>query len=453
VVCLEALPLCTYGVGQLGDCDYGLECASGVTQRPVSGPSSTNPTFGLLFEGFNCPSNSSSAHNVRHPPTMPRVTPCRLLKRFLDGWFFIIFLWCALPSPTISPHERESHIQKTLGSGRPLITVNDWTTFFNRQTPSTNRAGQAYIVRWQLKQAPGDQGVLLKLGPLGDANLADIIAKANSFNRAHTGKNSSEWIPFFDIARVFEGIWTSNVEFSELCLGWFHRADSHFITHEVQGHSGSIILRFVVPQPGVLELWLEAVVTDHMDANDYAELYLIGNAPQTELQQQMFRRAWNYVKESQRESGILATFKSQEMKQVRDVVVLRMNGDLLSRTYPIRRTLLVLLAPVQSMSLYALTLALNLVPALLVILSQLGLACAGIMLSCWLRDGRPAFSEWNRHFWMTRWIPRGIASDAKKVWGPSGPVSAESEKGGNWDEENALSQQPQTVRIGRYWKR
>jgi len=365
----------------------------------------------------------------------------------------MIFLWWALPSPTVPANQREAHIQTTLASGRPLITVNNWTKKFNTQSQGQLSPDQAYIVRWQLKRTPREQGVLLQLGPEGDANLTDIVAKANLFNLGHTSRNSSEWIPYFDHMRTFKDIWAGDVEFSKICLPWFHRADKHFITHEMHAYSGSMTLRFVVPQPGVLELWLEAVVISYMDAEEYANLQIIGDASQSQSQQEYYRKSWEHAKEYQRESGILATFQSSEMKQVRDVVVVGVSGDLLSRTYPIRRALLVPLAPVWSIGFLILSELFILIPGLLLILSQLGLACAGIMLSCWLRDGRPEFSEWSRKFWMTRWIPRGVGSDAKNLWGPSGPVSAEGAKDGKWDEENAMLQRPQTVRLGRHWKR
>jgi hypothetical protein len=360
----------------------------------------------------------------------------------------MIFLWCALPSPTIPANEREAHISRTLASGRPLITVIDWTEDFN--VPGGNRLlgpGQAYITRWQLQQEPHDQGVSLRVGTKEVVNLTDVLAKASSFNADHTGSNMSAWIPFFDEARTYGGIWASDVEFSEICLPWFHSADKHFITHEMHGYRGDMTLRFVVPQRGVLELWLETIGTQHLNMNDYAL---------KSISHEQLRAASESLGEHDRKTGLLATFKSAEMKQVGDVAVVGMQGDLLSRTYPIRRALFGPLAPVFSVTYVAFSLLLEAMSGIVILLLKLSpgpaLGCAGIMLSCWLRDGRPDFSQWTRTFWMTRWIPRRASGDAKKVWGPAGPVSAKDAKYLRWDEESAMPQRPPTVRLGRHWK-
>ncbi|KAF2688459.1 hypothetical protein K458DRAFT_263213, partial [Lentithecium fluviatile CBS 122367] len=117
-----------------------------------------------------------------------------------------------------------------------------------------------------------------------------------------------EWTPYFDEARRLDDLWASDVEFSEICLPWFHSADKHFITHEMHGFTGSMALRFVVPHRGVLELWLEAVVTGPMDANAHQKLQHIGSVPGQDHIQDMYREAYSNVKVSERESGILATF-------------------------------------------------------------------------------------------------------------------------------------------------
>jgi hypothetical protein len=76
------------------------------------------------------------------------------------------------------------------------------------------------------------QGVFLETGPDNDVNLSEVISKGNSFNAAHSDRNTSECVPFFDDALQMKDIWASDVEFSEICLPWFHSTNKHPITHE-----------------------------------------------------------------------------------------------------------------------------------------------------------------------------------------------------------------------------
>jgi hypothetical protein len=110
------------------------------------------------------------------------------------------------------------------------------------------------------------------------------------------------------------------------------------------------------------------------------------------------------VSKSERESGMLATFRSLEMKKVQDVAVSDVKGDLISKTYTIQRTLLIPLAPAWSIEFFILGIIYRMAPVLMLIAFQGGACCAGITLSCWLRDGRPGFSEWSRHVGTTREI-------------------------------------------------
>lgn len=365
---------------------------------------------------------------------MPRITPWRILKLFAFVWLIMIWLWLLLPSPPIPHLERGAHIQRTLGSGKPLITVHDWDRYFNANDTKGDdysflRQGTALIIEWRLASSK-NQEFMLRIDDR-KIDISSLLAQAEEMNQ-DAEADKIEWTPYFSEPLQFDSVPVGDAEPAVLCFSWFYKSDKHLITHKFHGTTGGMVLRLVVTEPGVVEVWKDAGMAELLDSLTLAKMRA-ENLVELTIQQkkELFARVKG-VKDSLSSTSMLARFEDTDRKSLQAIVVRDMAGDIPSPSYPIRRALLVLLGPTLiafSFGLFYIYLffafLLPLAPTLLLLSLLIGLAISGTTLLCWLRDRRPPFREWTRTFWLTRWVHRDPKRKEKSIWGPAGPVFKE----------------------------
>ncbi|KAJ4287623.1 hypothetical protein N0V90_012326 [Kalmusia sp. IMI 367209] len=342
------------------------------------------------------------------------------------------------------PYDQEPrHNEKVLRAGLALTIVEDHSTALN-----PNDVQGHFIIHWQLQKSNGGE-VLLKISENSPINLANLMKRSESFHFSKT-KNDAIRTPFFDATRLeFEVSWIDDIDCPDVCLPWFDRNDQALITHDMHGGANTINLRLVVDEHGTIELWPALFVLKTLD-----ELKEVRKKPEAASYEegQILEEALEHLRTL---GHPLIRLYGEDMKNMEIVAVPYIRGNLASKTYPIRRTILINFAPVLRIALFPFLFVIRafsvISQVLLLFLLQCGLACGGIMLSCWLRDGRPEFSQWIQTFWMTRWV-FFKSHKTRRVWGPAGPVISKRSKRSEWRDNGVIGlQRPQTVRLERGW--
>jgi hypothetical protein len=379
---------------------------------------------------------------------MPRSKLHRALRLFFYVWLVTVAVWALLPSPTFLYAQETLHNEKTLKTSHTLTVVDSFPIIFTNSSGSDGTGN--FILQWRVsRQLSLQNEVELTLEVAGNEpiNLAVLMGKSEAYHFSKT-KHDAVRTPFFDPTRLDFAIpWVDETGTSAMCLPWFDRSDKVLLTHSMRGGTTNISLRLVVDERGVVEVWPASFVE-----NTLAELQKVRQKPEAADYEegQLLEEAMQFLQES---GHPIIQLEGGDMRRLEEISVPYVRGNLPSKTYHIREAMLARFGPVLRIALFPLLMivvplsALNSV--ILLILLQGGFACAGIMLSAWLRAGRPKFWPWTRTFWMTRWVY--VASQKeKRVWGPAGPVESKRAVRKEWAGNGVVGlQKPKTVRLER----
>ncbi|KAJ4369721.1 hypothetical protein N0V83_005484 [Neocucurbitaria cava] len=283
--------------------------------------------------------------------------------------------------------------------------------------------------------------ILLRLNEYTDKwnaaniNVTNILEDANAWN-AQQVQPKGDWMPYFSGPLKAPEIPAGNDD-EEINLPWFAPADKHLFHYDMHGFTASPLLRAVVPEPGVVEVWSFSVVLKAMNSlfDHVSDDGLMKGYHKPEAWQTLYRT----LEKNERSSGLLAIFKLPESAKLRDIVVKELRGEFPSRTYPIRRAMLFLLGPIFSIVFFLFGLLGLLRDSIAPIFPYIVLGLVVYIL----------YRVWR----YTSGSAARATKEKKPVWGPTGPMEVKSHS--KWfDEEKELGvQRPQTVRLGRSWKR
>jgi hypothetical protein len=356
----------------------------------------------------------------------------------------MIGMWFFLPSPAIPPHQRDMYIQDRLASGKTVITALDYLPF--RRDPRSTYSGECsecsdLLIHWRLFTRGRD--VLIRLSDYDDRdviNMTDIIRESITWDAGKSPRSEQKWRIYFSDRFNIHSVPGGSAE-EEINMPWFHTVDQSLNHYNMHGFNADIMVRVVVPQPGVLEIWRGAFVDDAIDATPYTG------------QRSSVDPTHEYMMLHKSETDLLASFQITDGQE--PVVVKHLAGYLPSRTYPIRKALLFPLGPFIAIPfiLFA-ELTEFLSPFFYFIVVWLGLLVGLVCYRRILKGGSVA-SIFGGLCWPLQFVrrrQRKNRSRNKHVWGPTGPVGMKKPR--SWlDEESEVGlQRPETVRLGRDWK-
>ncbi|KAL5427664.1 hypothetical protein PMIN04_001167 [Paraphaeosphaeria minitans] len=379
---------------------------------------------------------------------MRRSMSYRALRILFYVWILTVTFWSLLPSPTIPYTQEALHNEKTLKTSHTLTVVDIYPTAYHNSSES-NGSGQ-FIFQWRILRQLNLQcevELTLKVAENEPINLADLMRKSEAF---HFSKIIRDVVrtPFFDATHLdFEVAWMDDIENSGICLSWFDRSDKVLLTHSDHGGTRAISLRMVVDEHGVVEFWPASFVE-----NTLAELEKVRLKPAAADYEegQLLEEAIHFLRES---GHPIIQLEGGNMSKLEELHVPYVRGNLPSKTYPIRQAMFLRLGPVLRVALIPVFLLTYLMSTfstvILFILYNVGLSCAGIILSAWLRAGRPEFWPWTRTFWLTRWM-YSKSQNEKRMWGPAGPVESKTAVRKEWAGNGIVGlQRPKTARLER----
>ncbi|KAF2443739.1 hypothetical protein P171DRAFT_43223 [Karstenula rhodostoma CBS 690.94] len=372
--------------------------------------------------------------------------PYRALRILSYVWLLTVTFWSLLPSPTIPFAQEALHNEETLKTSHTLTVVDSLPTVFENSSRS-NGAGHLIFQLRIVKQLnlQSEVELTLKVAENEPINLADLMKRSEAYHFSKT-KHDAVRTPFFDPTLLdFEVPWVDDIAKFDVCLPWFDRSDKALFTHGIHGGTSAIYLRMVVDENGAVEIWPASFVEHTL--TELEKVRLKPEAADYE-EGQLLEETMQFLRES---GHPILQLKGGDMTKLEEVSVSYVRGNLPSKTYHIRKTMLARLGPALRIALLPVVLVISLLPAfsavIIFILYEGGLACAGIMLSAWLRAGRPEFWPWTRTFWMTRWMYFRLQKE-KRMWGPAGPVESKRAVRKQWVGNGIVGlQRPKTARL------
>jgi hypothetical protein len=254
--------------------------------------------------------------------------------------------------------------------------------------------------------------------------LDDILRNSHEWNdREWVGK---KWRPYFSSTLGFGGVPGGTTD-EEINMPWFDVTDQKLIAYNMHNFETNLVVRAVVPQPGVVEIWRNAYIEPTLHDT-------------TEVDQQT---VYNELNNKKGDMDLLASFQLLDKEKRPRVLVKYLAGSLPSHTYPIRRALLVPLGPFIA------------IPFILLegLFESLSTAFLYIFIVCGLLVGVLCFR--GILSWPLQFVPGSQRRSRKKrkgVWGPAGPVDLEKSWNAFDEEKEVGLQRPKMARFGRDWK-
>lgn len=362
----------------------------------------------------------------------------RAIRVVLNVWLLTVSLWTFFPSP------RRFYAQEALQSTKTskTLTVVDSDPIIYQNSTESHASGY-FIHHWQIATQLNQEGeteLTLKASENKPINLADLMKKKTQYRVSPT---------MFDSTTLeFELPWVDDIESCDICLPFFDDSDNALFYQQTRGDTRTISVRIVVEERDVLGIWPASFV-DHA----LAELDKLRRKPGAADYEDAM---WS-LRETVRP---IIQLKGGDMKQLEQLAVSYVRGDLPSKTYPIRKAALTLLGPALHIAFIPVLLiktlfsvvpkTLSIVLYAVFIVLDVGVAlCMWIMLSAWLRAGRPDFLPWTRTYWMTRWM-YGTSRRENDVWGPAGPVVSTAAAREEWVGNGIVELQgPKNARLDR----
>lgn len=292
---------------------------------------------------------------------MPRLTILRLLKSVILLWLSLLGFWLFLPFPPHDPTVQNTLVQQTLQSGHPLNTVHEYHESFlaPRDASQWPRSGcdQAVILDWRLTSDPNHDSITLQLGESFSLNLTEIVVQ-DMLHRDESRLSKAEH-PLVT--------WTDDLSIRVRTAApgqiydpwWFYYPDAVLLNEQLwAGDYCDIDLKVLVTDGNQVEVFKASTFYSYDDMGDkyYARIPPITTA--------------RPVRVRERGQGHLATFfniptgfKTRDdayykfrtgirkpMAKTRgdtsNIGVSNFAGSLPSKTYPIRRVLMMIVAPI-----------------------------------------------------------------------------------------------------------
>jgi hypothetical protein len=348
----------------------------------------------------------------------------------------MIGMWFFLPSPIIPSYQREAYIQNRFASGKTVITALEYRPFL--RYPGRIYSGECsecsdVLVHWRLIES--DDKLFLSSDFYVDPtiDITGILRDAVEWNTQK--RDDQDWAPYFSgplSMRVPGGDLDE-----EINMPWFQVTDQKLVHYNMHNFDASIAIRAIVPEPGVFEIWRNAYVEPFFNATSQEQAI------------------YDTMRLNMSETDYLASFEFGKDPNTTGVVVKHLAGELPSRTYPIRRALLVPLGPFIAIPFVLIQPLLYLIsPFIHYIVILLGLL-VGFVCYHRMRQGGSISSLFGGLCWPLQFIRRRQRKNRggrRDVWGPTGPVSTKTHRSWFDEERSAGLQRPDTVRLGRDWK-
>jgi hypothetical protein len=355
----------------------------------------------------------------------------------------MVGMWFFLPSPVVPSHQREAYIQNRFASGKTVITAVEYAPFLRH--PGRVYSGECsecsdLFIHWRLIRSGHNFLLSSSYYEYSTINMTGILREAAEWN-TKGGKYAENWVPYISGPLVMDGV-PGGEDDEETTMPWFHVTDRKLIHYDMHNFQTSLTARAVVSKPGVLEIWRSAYV------ESFFEDWPLDSAdPEQGIYDNM------RIKKS--ETDHLASFQFVDDREITRVIVKHLAGELPSRTYHIRRALLVPLGPFITIPFILVALLFELLSPFFYFI----VVCLGLLVGLvWYRrvlQGGPTSSYFGGLCWPLQLIrrrQRKTRSRRRDLWGPTGPVGTKTHR--SWfDEEKMVGlQRPDTVRLGRGWK-
>ncbi|KAH4198805.1 hypothetical protein HBI26_079250 [Parastagonospora nodorum] len=341
-------------------------------------------------------------------------------------------LFFFLPSPTIPPHQRDAYVQQKLESGSTVITAIDYSLF--RNDPVDIRAEVCYecsdlLLHWRFFTY--GQTAHLALSDQTDRtfDIAKILKDAFKWNKEGMSSTGDQSTPYFEFPLVLKALPAGDAD-EEISMPWFHTTDQKLMHYNMHNFLVSIVAYAVVPEPDVLEIWRGAFVQHALDSRS--------GQVDDQYNSNLGQVAYDNMTLHKSDTELLASFAFKDGPFAQRVVVRHLSGSLPSRTYPIRRALLVPLGPFIAIPFIIVNEfieALGPILSYTLVLVSLLAALAGY-----------------RKFRISRWRQSDSRSRSMNIWGPTGPVEPTKQRDWLNEEKDIGLQRPKTMRVGRSWR-
>lgn len=357
----------------------------------------------------------------------------------------MIGVYFFLPTPAIPPHQRDAYIQKKLASGNTVITAVEFAPF-REESKDICYDCTDLMIHWRLVNR--GRNVMLHFSESsGSVNMTKALELARDWNHERwKSRSEQKWTPYFSVPMTMNGIPGGSLG-EEIAMPWFHDVDQKLIDYNMHNAQASVFVRAVVPEPGIVQIWRSkyvdwALKTTVESARSSDDDFL--RTPEKSPAQVSYEQMMLY----KQETDFLASFHLVESWENTLVVMEHLAGELPSRTYTIRRALLVPLGPFVAIPFIMANELYEVMPPFLwFVLVMLGLIFAVIFYPKMLETGNiPSLSRlcWPLRVFRRR---RKQQSARKQVWGPTGPVDMGKEDS-LFDEESEIGlRRPDTARL------
>ena len=299
-------------------------------------------------------STSSTCTDANSICPMPRLTFIRLLKSVLVLWLSLVGFWLFLPFPVHDSAVQKTLIQRLLRSGYPIRTVLAYHSSFlaPRDTPRWQLSGcsSAIVIDWKLISDRIHDSITLQIGESFSLNLTELVIKDHLKRReSHLSLSEHPSVTWTDELSVRVRSGAAGQIYDPW---WFHYADAVLFDEQMWGGDYcDLDLKFLVTAMHQVEVFKASTFYSYDDMTDK---YYLRNPPITPARP---------VRPRERDQGHLATFSNlptgldidsilrfhKVTAKIRggtsNVGVSNIAGSLPSKTYPIRRLLVMGLAP------------------------------------------------------------------------------------------------------------
>lgn len=216
---------------------------------------------------------------------------------------------------------------------------------------------------------------------------------------------------------------------------WFNEVDRHLIQYTFLQRATEVDIRAVVPKPGVVEFWrggaLDGAFTKISDG--WADAL---NKDNIFEDHHRTPGIYEQMRLGQSDIDLVASFEVPNNADIKDIIVQEMNGDLPSRTWPLRQILIssfprYIVGPIMTINELSESPAPHFA-AFFLLVSVIVPAYLGTVCCCWISAGCPNIFVWASRSCLTRYfIPRRWrgAPAPDRIWDSSGPFISDGRIG------------------------
>jgi hypothetical protein len=343
----------------------------------------------------------------------------------------MIGMWFFLPSKIVLPEEQTNYIQDRIASGRTVITAVNYAAL--RKDADTTHSFICYecsdvLFHWRvIKSGPKYSLRVSDSDRYNTIDLTGLLRNATEFNvenkELDTDGNRKLKI-YYSAPMVLDGIPAGDTD-EEINLPWFQPTDKKLIHYNMHNNRVSVTVIAVVPEPDLVHIYRAAYVEQSL--SPYLEMMAHGL-----------------------ETDYLVSIGITKDKE--QIVVGHLSGSLSSRTYPIRKVLLVPLGPFIAIPFILFAELPELIsPFFYLIIFGLVLLVGFVSYRRLLRGG-PISSLFGGLCWPIQFMRRRQRKNRNRqghVWGSTGPLDMKKSLDRIDEEKEIGLQRPETVRIRR----